>query len=61
MNAVDFMVDWFFPIVIMVIIGIITIGIIVWLIALVIYGYSQYINNNGEGGNRYEIYTTYIN
>lgn len=49
MNAVDFMVDWFFPIVIMVIIGIITIGIIVWLIALVIYGYSQYINNNGEG------------
>lgn len=45
MNAGDFMVDWFFPILIMVVIGTIIIG---WLIALVVYGYSQYINNNGE-------------
>lgn len=38
MNAGDFMVDWFFPILIMVVIGTIIIG---WLIALAIYGYKQ--------------------
>ena len=45
MNAGDFMVDWLFPILIMVLIVTIIMG---WLIALAIYGYSHYINNNGE-------------
>lgn len=37
MDAVEFLKNWFFPILLMVTIGIIIIG---WLIALAIYGYK---------------------
>lgn len=38
MNAGDFMVDWFFPILIMTLLGVFVIG---WLIVLAIYVYKQ--------------------
>lgn len=46
MNAGDFMVDWFLPILTMVILGAIVIG---WLITLAIYGYKCYKRDKTKG------------